>query len=378
MSPPIAAEVNELLRVARDRSLDSRQRLVGMIGDMFLGTDTELTRQEQALMTDILRKLIHEFTGPVRRLLSEKLAKIDVVPREIAVLLANDEFSVAEPILLASTALHDTDLIEVIHQRTLQHQLAIAMRRGLGDVVSAALVETGRVDVIRALLDNKDAKISRATMSYLVDQSRSVDGFQEPILRRHDLPPELARRMYHWVSAALRQYIVSNFAIDPTTLDGAVEESVEESIARHVREQPESSAPGVLAHRLMAAGAITPQLLIQTLRQGEVALFETLLSEMSSLRPVLIRRMLYEAGGESMAVVCRSLGVEKPTFASIYLLSRKARPRSAATRPEELAHLLHFFDNIDPAASQAVVARWRRGGDFLNAARDIEPAGDGR
>jgi uncharacterized protein (DUF2336 family) len=205
-----------------------------------------------------------------------------------------------------------------------------------------------------------------------------VDGFQEPILRRHDLPPDMARRMYYWVSAALRQHIVANFAIDPTALDDAVESSAEEAVARHVGEQPEASAPGALARRLNAAGAITPQLMMRTLRQGEVALFEALLSETSSVRPALIRRMLYESGGESLAVVCRSLGIEKATFASIYLLSRKARPSGSATHPQNLTQLLKFFDQIDPAAAEAVVARWRRNGDFQAAIQDIETVGDGR
>ncbi len=58
------------------------------------------------------------------------------------------------------------------------------------------------VDVIKALLENHGAQITDATMAYLVQQSESVDEFQEPLLRRKDLPSDLSKKMYLWVSAA--------------------------------------------------------------------------------------------------------------------------------------------------------------------------------
>lgn len=373
MTASIATDVHDLLGIARDRSQEGRRRLVTIVGDLFFARGVELTDQERALITDILRKLIREVAAPVRRILSEKLASADYAPREIVVQLANDEFQVAEAILLKSTALHDADLIEIVYHRTLEHQLAVALRRGLGEAVADALVDTGHEDVIRTLLQNQDARVSQATMAYLVDQSRTVDSFQEPILRRHDLGPELAKQMYLFVSAALRHHIVENFPIDASELDAMVEASAFQAIDELERERGKAPGPPqALAHRLQEAGQLTPHYLIQSLRQGEVALFEAMFAEMTGLRPTLVRRLLFEPDAESLAVACRAAEIDRPTFASIFLLTRRAHPKATAVRPQDLSRVLNWFDRVDPGAARAVVARWRCDPRLLNAMRLVE------
>ncbi|MFB3055426.1 MAG: DUF2336 domain-containing protein [Alphaproteobacteria bacterium] len=164
----------------------------------------------------------------VRRKLANQLAALDNVPHELIVTLANDEIEVAYPILVKSKLLYDTDLIEIIRHRTLQHQLSIAMHRALSEGVSDALVENGDEDVIKTLLENTNARIAKSTMEYLVEQSKRVDSFQNPILRRPDLDRELAKRMYWWVSAALKIYVAEHFDIDPMELDEALDTTVAE------------------------------------------------------------------------------------------------------------------------------------------------------
>ena len=146
----------------------------------------------------------------VRQTISAQLATFKETPPELAAMLANDEIEVAYPILTQSEVLQDAQLIETIRNRTLEHQMAIAIRHTVPVVVSDALVETGDEDIIRTLLENSGARISQATMEYLVEEFSRVNTFQEPIVRRHDLEPELAKRMLMWVSVALRKHIVEN------------------------------------------------------------------------------------------------------------------------------------------------------------------------
>src|SRR5690606_28310465 len=113
-----------------------------------------------------LKKLIHDVAVPVRKALAERLAQVPSAPHDVIVALANDEIDIAQPILMRSEALLDVDLIEIIRHRTMEHQLAIAMRRNLSESVSGALVEAGSQDVIKTLLENPDARISEATMCY--------------------------------------------------------------------------------------------------------------------------------------------------------------------------------------------------------------------
>ncbi len=207
----IASDVGHLVDLARDGSTEGRNTLAVAIGNLVDDGARQLTTHELALMNDILKKLIQDVARPIRKSLASKLAKSHNAPRDVVEILANDDFDIASPILLKSDLLSDDALIEIVRHRTQAHRLAIAMRRSVSFQVSDALVATNAPDVIRTLLQNHGAQISQSTMSYLVDQSRTIDEFHEPLLRRKDLEPTLAKRMYAWVSAALRQFILENF-----------------------------------------------------------------------------------------------------------------------------------------------------------------------
>jgi uncharacterized protein (DUF2336 family) len=120
-----------LLKLARDRSVEGRTRLVQSVGDLFFDTDTVLSDRERSLMTEILRQLIHDVEMSVRLALSERLAAEDGAPKDLIQILANAEIEVAYPILKDSSVLQDIDLIEIIQHRTMNHQLAVAMRDSL-------------------------------------------------------------------------------------------------------------------------------------------------------------------------------------------------------------------------------------------------------
>jgi len=365
---PLSAE--QLMTLARQKSDQAREQLFEAMRDVFLERNTVLTLQERALITDILEKLIREVSREIRRKLAVKLADAPGTPREVAVLLANDEIDIASPLLIGSKVLEDADLIEIVRNRSTQHLLAIAMRRDLSTAVADALVESGEKDVIRTLLENQDAHISRATMAYLVEQSKAVDEFQEPLVKRRDLPPELARRMCLWVSAAIRQSLVERFDIDIDTLDDSLEPIAREEAERVL--EPDPDAAGALAQALGEGRKLTPRLLMQTLRRGEVPLFEAMLAEMADLRPALIRRLCYEPGGQGLAVVARGTGLSREEFASIYLLTRKARPGGASMDPADLGRALEFFDRINHGNAATVIGRWRRDPDYLYAIRSVE------
>src|SRR5215813_9559351 len=280
----IASDMGHLVDLARDSSIEGRSTLAVAIGNLVDDSARQLTTHELALMNDILKRLIQDVARPIRKTLASKLAKSHNAPREVVEILANDDFDIASPILLKSDLLSDDALIEIIRHRTQAHRLAIAMRRSVSFQVSDALVATNATDVIRTLLQNHGAQISQSTMAYLVEQSRTVDEFQEPLLRRNDLEAALAKRMYAWVSAALRQFILENFHVDEIDIDLAVGKTVDEVIEDTEAQSEEDTAASNLAHELTKQNKVNANLLLQTLRQGEIALFEALLASMARIK----------------------------------------------------------------------------------------------
>ena len=372
MTEPEQIDFNELLGLARDKSVEGRTRLVQIVGDLFFDTDTILRDAERSIMSDILRQLIHDVEMTVRQVLAQRMASESNAPRELVSALANDQIEVAHPILTQSTVLQDMELVEIVEHRTFGHQLAIAMRNTVSETVSDALIGTGNVDVIKTLLENDNADISGKAMEYLVEQSEKIDDIQVPLINRNDLGPDLAKRMYWWVSAALRKHIVEHYRIDEAELDDKIQDTIHDILGGEGQiDNTPMRKSQELAEKLQNAAAITPQLLIQTLRQGEVVLFEDLLSQMTGLRANLIRRFVFEPGGEGLAIACRAAEIDKPDFASIFLLSRSARPGDKVVDPNEVSRVLNFFDRIGLETARKVVKRWHLDPNFLFALKQV-------
>lgn len=359
-----------LLSLARQKSAESRNTLAATIADLFERKEKTLTDRERALMFDILHNVVREVELAIRRKLSERIANFKDVPLDLAKILVNDEIEVAYPLLSQSKVLRDMDLIEVIRHRTLEHQLAVAIRERVSEKVSDALVETGEESVIRTLLKNSGAEISNKTMAYLVEQSRRVDSFREPIVHREDLDPKLAKRMFLWVSAAMRQFIIQNYKLDDATVDDLLEEVARETAQAHDGERASSSSE--LAKSLEEEGMVSNKMLVRALKQGEIPLFVSLFCRRSQLRETLVLRILFEPGGEGLAIACKALDVSEEDFREIFTLSRNARPGEGGAIKGELKQVLNLYARMTKEAAAKVLRAWQRDMEYLAAIRQLE------
>ena len=365
--PPTDEEARRLFELARTKTQHGRQSLYGAISEMFERRGDQLDEGERELMADILARLSHDVEMSVRVALANRLSDKADAPAELINMLANEDIQVAYKILSTSPVLRDTDLVEVVRHRTMQHQLAVAIRRDLSEEVSMALVESGNEDVIVTLLNNQDARISSTVLEYLAEESKRIDAYQKPLVRRPELPSNLAEKMYAWVSAAVRKYIVENFEVDVHDLDDNLSHSLHDAI---VNKPEEVDAAAVrLVDKLHESGELTAEFVLKALRQGQISLFELSFAKLAGLRPVLMRRIIYEPGGEAIGIACRAVGIDRPTFLLIYRLSRRAQSEGASLSKSEVVNLSRFYDQTSQEATILVLRRWQRDQTFLNALR---------
>jgi serine/threonine-protein kinase HipA len=93
-------DLHSLLKLALDKSVEGREQLTARIAQLSLEREHMLSDQERDLIFDILDKLIHEFETPIRKRLADRLSRNPAAPRALIVALANDDFTVAQPVLL--------------------------------------------------------------------------------------------------------------------------------------------------------------------------------------------------------------------------------------------------------------------------------------
>lgn len=358
-------DFQSLLDMAEERSEAGRTELFENISNLMIDNGAASNDRERALMVEILNRLLHDVEMQVRQELSQRLSQSSSAPRELVTILANDEIDVARPILMGSDLLRDEELLEIIKHRTQEHQMAIAMRQNVSEVVSSALVETGQEDVVKTLLENSNAKISQATLEYLVEQSQRVDSYQNPLLSRTELKPELAKKMYSWVSTTLREKIITDYKINPKELDVAVQDSVA-SILSHEDEDTYVKTME-LVEAIVKSKELTPGLLAKALRDGEIPLFVGLFSKMTDLNLPTARKIIFDGEGEVFALACKAIGFETHQFSDLYKLIRVTRGPMRDGRIAEMSHLLSYYEQMKKVTAQNILRSWQRDPSYLDA-----------
>ncbi len=339
---------------------------------MFLTTGRELTDAEYGIMSDILRRLVEDVASTVRAALAERLAEWPEAPRNLIKQLANDEIMVAESILLRSDLLEDAELIEIVNLRTMQHRLAIAARETLSEGVTDALVEAGEQSVTEKLLANKGSTLSAKTMKFLVEESRRIEAYQEPLIRRDELTVELAERMYGWVSKALKEQISEYFDVDQAILDQTMDATIAK-LLDEVRERSRAGKRPVQLKELLAYAQTTdPEFLIALLREGQIALFEGLFAELTKLPLETAQRFIYEPRGEAFAIACKGARIPKSQFGTVLVLSREVRPKKQVIDRSEIPRAMNVFDRVPEEKARAILKKWRTEPEFLSMIRHFQ------
>ncbi|MBL4601559.1 MAG: DUF2336 domain-containing protein [Emcibacteraceae bacterium] len=356
-----------MIKLAQDSSQGSKKVLMENISDLFLSSEGRLNDHERVLMNDIMVKLIKNFEKTIRASLAERLSESEEMSIELVTMLANDHIEVAQPILEKSSLLKDEDLIETIRNRTDAHRLSIAIRAHVSTDVSGELIEHGNEDVIEALVRNENAELSKASIEYLVQESRSVDRFQEPLLNRNDLSFELAHKMYWWVSAALRRKIVAEFDVDQTILDDALEMVTKKIANQHDEEKGVMKKAIHLVQKLAEQRKLNFDFVVTSLRQERINVAVAALAELSSLSVKIIWRVLRERNDESLAVISRAMGLEKSQFSTMFLLILQTNSGPKARSTAILNTMLNLYDRIKPDNARAAVRYWQRDFNYQEA-----------
>lgn len=348
-----------LLECAQDTSEHGRTRLAKAVSHFF--EDQELNEHEQRLASEILMNLIRQAELDLRQALSERLAVQDRVPHELVVFLANDELSVAKPVLMHSPLLNDVDLMHVISNRGVEHSVAIAQRGQISPMVADRLIDKGDPKVVMSLIDNQRIHLQKGSIKKLVKVALVSEELQAPLLRRPEIDAEVAVDLYMVVSQALRNEISTRFTLPPSMVDQALDTLVHELSNEAHGARATSRHMMTLAHRFRERSDITPDLMIKTLRRGQVAFFLALFATRLQMQPEQVMGMIQKDGGKAFVVACRHIRMLKSEFASIFLLSRGIRTGDKIVDQRELAMALKHYDSLKDFDVERIIQAWTRG-----------------
>jgi uncharacterized protein (DUF2336 family) len=215
-----ATPIKASLVLAADENEDVRCDLADRVGRLVPGLSQEEQAKAWRTVHQVLNLLARDQLPRVRRALAEALKSLADAPHDIVLTLAKDpEQVVSTPVLEFSPVLTDEDLQAVIQASPMTAQLAAISRRlNVGEEVSNAIVGTGNVDAITALLKNASARIREETLDAIIDAAPRQNSWHEPLVSRPHLNARAALRIAEFVAESLIQKLAQRTDIDAETV----------------------------------------------------------------------------------------------------------------------------------------------------------------
>ena len=355
----------KLLDLAHQRALNGKGGLAASVAEMCLASKAELTERELSLAFEILRLLLDKVDVKIRRHIADYLADRPDVPEDLVRFLANDDITVAYPMILHSNRLSEPDLLDIAAERTMRHRQAIAIRPNISEQVTDRIVDFNEVEVLTTLLCNETAEISEAAMQKLVERSLDIESYREPLAHRKEMTRALARRLYAWVGEVLRHYIVHQYGVNPDT-------DAEPQVVGDNRRSRESSMPRSrgMAGRSRSGGAdnaLDPaeefaagRSLLRYLNRGDISGFEGAFATQLNLPLQAMGMILYDSDLSTLAIACKAAGIESDVFGDILCHLSGVRPIEDFRSSQEYDRAMEYFERIDHTGASEMLNKWRQ------------------
>jgi uncharacterized protein (DUF2336 family) len=362
--------------LVRSRAPADRERLLMAITDLCAADgDAEVMKAPatQELLSSIFMGLVVEAERDIRQRLAEKLAHADWAPPALINVLALDEIEIARPVIRCSPVLKDHDLVRLLVEATIEHQIEVARRPQVGGVVVAAILRQAEPAVLTALANNLSAEMTDNDMRLMVEQAKKVAALRSPLARHPRLSAELSLSLYVWVGQSLRHALADRFRLDTAKLDQALGDAVAEAhggtpstdkegllvVARQgEREEMERK----LIDKLHAAGQLRPGYLVRALREGRLSLFCTALAMLGRFETDHIRRAIDSDRPELLGLACAAVGIDRSVFPTILHMVRElngGRPSGGAEGARKAAGA---FGPVTPQVAGAAFRQAARAG----------------
>ncbi|MET4683116.1 DUF2336 domain-containing protein [Brevundimonas faecalis] len=322
---PLPQGLDQLLNLARARTPQDRGRLILGVADLYR-TAAQAVGGAPSALADVFIALTRDAEHEIRRVLAVRLSEADWAPADLVKMLAADEIEIARPVIASSPLLQDQDLLQLLADCSLDHQIQVALRPGLGAAVARRIVERRDPTVMTALATNRSARIADDDFAALVEHSRHAAALRAPLARHPALDEALALRLYHWVGDALRQAIGERFDINPVRLTEAAV-----AAARQVAgldgsapaDPAADEADARLTAKLHSAGQLRPAYLIRALREEKLGVFIHGMATLGGFDVIHVRRALSGATARPLFLACLAVGLDRAAFPALLTEIRK-------------------------------------------------------
>ncbi len=360
------AFLDELPTLIAPRTTGDRERLLMAVADLcdranLAGEPLSSRAEINSLLQDIFLNLIATAERDLRRRLAERLGRASWAPHGLVTILALDEIEIARPVIAASPVLTENDLLKVLIEATLEHQIEVARRPDLPARVVDAIIEESQPLVMAALADNQTAQMGIAQLTRMVAASRRLAALRSSLVRHPKLTVDLAYALYAWVGETLRAAIVARFRIDEDKLNEIIAAIVrdqragDEQSPRIAPDQPSQSELDLeqqLITKLDAAGQLRPGYLLRALREGKLSLFKASLARLGGFPREAVDLAIESGRADLLALACAAVGIDRSVFPTLHRLITDLMGRRIISSPATQGDVIAAFAETPETAAR--------------------------
>lgn len=358
---PPAPDAETMLTPITKIGVTPRAQMVRKLSDIVVLPTGRLSGNERALVADILLHVMDKVEQDLRVEVAARVARVAESPPALVRMLLLDEPEVAEKIIRGAETIAEALLIETAREGAAAHRLMIAQRIDLSTAVADAVLQYDEIEVCKAVLRRDDCLLSPNAINKLVALSATKPELRAPLLRRRELEPAHGFMMFWWVDSERRRRILSRFALDRRVIQDALAD-LYPKVFRSQNPDPFVKDILILAerrHRPRGANGepVSMDVVLRTLAAARRYPAQEIVDAVGMIAGIsreLAARVLRDPGGEPFAVMCKSLGMPRDAFFSLFEEDGDAGDNS----PERAEYLLGVFDSMARDFARAILRYW--------------------
>jgi len=303
-----------LIKLALEGTDEARRRLFAQVSELVIANLDQRTDRELAIFSEVIIKLYGVGSAKDRARLAQKLASQVNTPPDLARRIAEDDVTVAMPLLAHCPVFTQEDLIDFVERLSNSHLQVIARRTDLSPEVSDAIAEKGDRPVHRILAGNREIKLSRETMLKFVKHAAEDVVLREDLCLRSDLSPAVCRALLPLVNEETRKRLRS-------IIEGSLSQEQLDQIARlkvlrrEFGSALENTDMGLLWSHAERANITVNELVILLLQDGRFDHTIELLSARGRIALKALKDAVFNGKQDVVLKAAAKAGLDTPTFA---------------------------------------------------------------
>jgi hypothetical protein len=362
--------VDAVLQAASYKALENRDLFSSVAKSLFCGEQDVVADRDRAFLQQMLRQVVFEIAMDLHKYLLVVAAEHDADAPTLKELSAERSVQVFD-FLIATGLLSSSGIIQEAIMRLCIFSTEQALH-GSGYAHVPGFSAKSATNLCELLGIPGSSQLGLRLTKRDADGLSDEDAFNNPLLCIKEIASDVKNQLIWYVAAALRHLIADQTEIAIAPIDSFIEQAASEVMVN--TDSDVHSASDAVAKMLHEAGYLDSMALSAIFRNGDFRLFEAAIVQLTDVDIRLIRRLIFETGGLSLAVLSREVGLSIDDALYIFQVTGVSSQRIF---PESVGKTIEFqeiLSGISVDVASAVFAHWKRGRKFQSAIWDVKTA----